>query len=209
MIEIWTVPTANGIKPILLVEEMGLPYRLHFVDMAKGEHRAPALVQLNPLGRLPVISDPDGPDGAPIALGETGAIAGYLSRKSGQLGAATSREAADIDFWVHAANATLASATARLFWLKVLAPEKVPSLIEAAERDVERFFQVFEDHLAPKGGFLAAERITIADVMFWPHAQFSAELLPGKLDSFPALKAYHYILAHRPAFARAMAAFAS
>jgi GST-like protein len=209
IMDIWAANTANGVKPVILAEEMGLAYALHGVNMRAGEHRAAALAAINPLGRLPLLHDPDGPDGAPLSLGESGAMAGYLSRRTGLLGGQTERERAEIDFWVHAANATLAPVMGRQFWLKFIAPEKVQSLIAAGEAEALRFLAVFEAHLAQDRTYLVGERFTIADAMAWPHTHFSPPLLGLDLSGFPALLAWRDRVLARPGVARAVAGVAA
>jgi GSH-dependent disulfide-bond oxidoreductase len=205
MMDIWTCSTANGVKPIILLEELGLTYECHLVDLIKGEHRAPELLAINPLGKLPMLRDHDGIDGAPIHIGESGVMANYLSAKTGKLGATNTREGVEIDYWCQSANAALAPAMSRLFWLKILAPDKSSANNEAAEADCLRFFHVFEDHLSSGKSFLVGERLTIADTLFWPHTFYSPALLTSGLTSLPALTAYRDRLLARPAFGKAVA----
>jgi GSH-dependent disulfide-bond oxidoreductase len=205
MIDIWACSTANGVKPVILLEEMGLPYRCHIVDLIKGEHRAPELLALNPLGKVPMLRDLDGPDGAPIDMGESGVMANYLVAKTGLLGGKTPREIVEIDYWSQAASATISAAMARKFWITHLAPEKVPSIIEAVERDALRYLQAFEDHLAAGRTYLVGERFTIADSLFWPHTHYSAAFLSVGLAPFPALTEYRERLLAWPSIARAVA----
>jgi glutathione S-transferase len=206
MIEVWVCSTANGVKPVILLEELGLAYRCHIVDLIKGEHRDPALLAINPLGKVPMLRDLEGPDGAPIHIGESGVMANYLVAKTGLLGGTNPRESVEIDYWSQAASATISAAMARKFWITYLAPEKVPSIIEAVEADCLRYLQAFEDHLADNRSFLVGERLTIADTLFWPHTFYSSAFLSVGLTQFPALSAYRDRLAARPAFARAVAA---
>ncbi len=204
MIDIWACSTANGVKPVILVEEMGLPYRCHIVDLVKGEHRSPELLAVNPLGKVPMLRDSEGPDNAHIEMGESGVMANYLVAKTGLLAAINAREAVEIDYWSQAANATIAAMMARKFWVTFLAPEKVQAIIEAVEAECLRYLQAFEDHLAEGRTFLAGERFTIADALFWPHTHYSSALLSVGLTPFPALSAYRDRLLARPSIARAI-----
>jgi GSH-dependent disulfide-bond oxidoreductase len=205
MIDIWACSTANGVKPVILLEEMGLPYRCHIVDLVKGEHLSPDLLAINPLGKVPMLRDPDGPDGAPIEMGESGAMANYLVTKTGLLGGKTPREIVEIDYWSQAASATISAAMARKFWITYLAPEKVSSIIEAVEADALRYLQAFEDHLSAGRSYLVGERFTIADSLFWPHTHYSSAFLNVGLTPFPALSAYRDRLLARPSIAKAVA----
>jgi GSH-dependent disulfide-bond oxidoreductase len=204
MIDIWACSTANGVKPVILLEEMGLTYRCHIVDLIKGEHRAPELLAVNPLGKVPMLRDSAGPDGAPIEMGESGVMANYLVAKTGLLGGRSARETVEIDYWSHAANATIASMMARKFWVTYLAPEKVTSIIEATETECLRYLQAFEDHLADGRTYLVGERFTIADSLFWPHTHYSSALLSVGLTPFPALTEYRARLLERPSISKAV-----
>ena len=84
MIELHTYDTPNGRKVSIALEEMGLPYRVHVIDITKGEQHAPAFLAISPNNRIPAIIDPDGPGGAPISLFESGAILLYLAERTGQ-----------------------------------------------------------------------------------------------------------------------------
>ena len=81
-IQLYGLPTPNGVKVSILLEELGLPYEAHLVDIMKDESKDPAFVSLNPNGRIPALIDPDGPDGKPIGLFESGAILLYLADKA-------------------------------------------------------------------------------------------------------------------------------
>jgi GSH-dependent disulfide-bond oxidoreductase len=83
-LQLYSTPTPNGVKVSILLEEIGLPYEPHFIDIGKNETWIPEYLALNPNGKIPAILDPDGPGGKPLALFESGAILVYLAEKSGQ-----------------------------------------------------------------------------------------------------------------------------
>ena len=83
-LQLYAYPTPNGVKVSIMLEEIGLPYEAHFVDIGQNESKDPAFVSLNPNGRIPAILDPDGPGGQPLALWESGAILVYLAEKTGR-----------------------------------------------------------------------------------------------------------------------------
>ena len=85
MIDLYLAGTANGLRASVALEEAGLPYRAHKVDLAKGEQRSPEFLKLNPAGLIPVIVDHDGPHGKPLTLSQSGAILLYAAEKSGRL----------------------------------------------------------------------------------------------------------------------------
>ena len=85
LLQLYAAPTPNGVKVSIMLEETGLPYEPHFIDISRNETKDPAFVSLNPNGRIPAIIDPSGPDGEPLGLWESGAILVYLAEKTGQL----------------------------------------------------------------------------------------------------------------------------
>jgi GST-like protein len=84
MIDLYTFDTPNGRKIGVALEEMELPYRVHVVDITKGEQHAPAFLKVSPNNKIPAIVDPDGPGGAPVTVFESGAILLYLAEKTGK-----------------------------------------------------------------------------------------------------------------------------
>jgi len=84
-LQLYSLPTPNGVKASIMLEETGLPYEVHLVDFGKNDQTSPAFLSLNPNNKIPAILDPNGPDGRPLALWESGAILVYLANKTGQL----------------------------------------------------------------------------------------------------------------------------
>jgi GST-like protein len=99
-IELWYWPTPNGWKISIALEEMGLPYETKFVNIGAGEQFTRQFQAISPNGRMPAIVDPDGPDGLPLAIFESGAILQYLGAKTGQFYATDLRGKAEIDQWL-------------------------------------------------------------------------------------------------------------
>src|SRR5437763_6991104 len=84
-LQLYSLPTPNGVKASIMLEEIGLPYEPHMIDIGKNETWTPEYLSLNPNGKIPAIIDPDGPGGKPLGLFESGAILLYLADKTGQL----------------------------------------------------------------------------------------------------------------------------
>ena len=84
-LQLYSLPTPNGVKVSIMLEEIGLPYEVHLVDFGKDDQKTPEFLSLNPNGKIPAILDPDGPGGKPLALFESGAILQYLADKTGKL----------------------------------------------------------------------------------------------------------------------------
>jgi GSH-dependent disulfide-bond oxidoreductase len=84
-LQLYSLPTPNGVKVSIMLEEIGLPYEVHLVDFSKDDQKTPEFLSLNPNGKIPAILDPDGPGGKPLPLFESGAILQYLADKTGKL----------------------------------------------------------------------------------------------------------------------------
>jgi GST-like protein len=84
-LQLYSFPTPNGVKAAIMLEEIGLPYEPHLVNIMQNETKTPEFLSLNPNGKIPAIIDPDGPGGKPLALFESGAILMYLADKTGKL----------------------------------------------------------------------------------------------------------------------------
>jgi GST-like protein len=84
-LQLYSLPTPNGVKVSIMLEEIGLPYEPHLVDFGRGDQKTPEFLSLNPYGKIPAIIDPDGPGGKPLPMFESGAILLYLAEKTGKL----------------------------------------------------------------------------------------------------------------------------
>src|SRR5690349_12451068 len=92
MIDLYTWPTPNGHKVHIMFEETGLPYKVHAIDIGKGDQFDPEYLKISPNNKMPAIVDPDGPDGKPMSLFESGAILIYLASKTGKFLPKSDRE---------------------------------------------------------------------------------------------------------------------
>ena len=99
-IDLYFWPTPNGWKASIALEEMGLPYSTHLINIGKGDQFDPAFLRISPNNRMPAIVDPDGPDGAPISVFESGAILMYLARKTGRFYGKTERDRIAVEEWL-------------------------------------------------------------------------------------------------------------
>lgn len=99
-IQLYAFPTPNGVKISIALEELGLPYEAHKVTLTPEEVKSPAFRSLNPNGKIPAIIDPDGPDGQPVGLFESGAILIYLAEKTGHLNGSSPAQKYDILQWL-------------------------------------------------------------------------------------------------------------
>ncbi len=125
MIEFFTAQSSNGQRVAIMLEECALPYRVHALDLARGEQRDAEFLQINPAGQIPAIVDPEGPDGQPFALSQSAAILLYLAEKTGRFLPADSFRRAAAYQWLMQALADVAAASGSIFLLSKLAPVKV------------------------------------------------------------------------------------
>lgn len=174
MIDLYYWPTPNGWKISIALEEMGLPYALHLVDIGKGEQFNPDFLKIAPNNRMPAIVDQGGPDGAPVSIFESGAILQYLARKTGQFGGETERERIAVQEWLMWQMGGLGPMAGQTHHFLTYAPAMDPPhvLPYAQNRyraETERLYGVLDRKLA-ETRFVAGERFTIADMAIWPWA---------------------------------------
>lgn len=202
-IELHYWPTPNGWKISIALEEMGLPYDVHYVDIGKGDQFEPAFLKIAPNNRMPAIVDPEGPDGAPVSIFESGAILLYLARKSGQFGGATERERIAVEQWLMwqmgGVGPMAGQAHHFLAYAPLLDPPQVlPYAQDRYRREVGRLYAVLDRQLAGSE-FVAGDALTIADMAIWPWA-ILWERQEQTLDDKPHMRRWLDVLATRPAF---------
>jgi GSH-dependent disulfide-bond oxidoreductase len=100
-LQLYSLPTPNGVKVSIILEEIGLPYEVHLVDFSKDDQKTPEFLSLNPNGKIPAILDPNGPGGKPLPLFESGAILQYLAEKTGKLVPSDAARRYQTIQWVH------------------------------------------------------------------------------------------------------------
>jgi GSH-dependent disulfide-bond oxidoreductase len=203
MIDFFTAATANGQKAAIMLEESGLPYTAHIVDLRAGGHQTPEFLAMNPGGRIPAIRDTEGPGGATLNLSQSLAIVSYLARKSGRLLPETERERIEADRWMAIIASDVSMAFAGLFRFKVLAPQPQDFAVADFAAAAHRQLKLLDEHLA-ESPYLAGERYTVADVLGFPVSVSSVQFLGG-LDGYPGIERWRDAIAARPAVQRAMA----
>lgn len=199
-IELWYWPTPNGWKVSIALEEMGLPYVVKPVNIGAGEQFTAEFQALSPNGRMPAIVDPDGPDGEPISLFESGAILQYLGLKSGQFYPADPRAKAEVDQWLFWQVGGLGPMAGQTHHFRQYAPALIKDQRQIAygvrryTDETHRLYGVLNRRLEGRD-FIAGD-FSIADMACWPW------ILPGpqgqNLDEFPHLKAWVERVGARP-----------
>ncbi len=167
-------PTPNGWKITIALEELGLPYEVHYVDIGAGDQFDPDFLKIAPNNKMPAIVDPDGPDGAPIAIFESGAILQYLARKTGRFGGADERTRIAVDQWLMWQMGGLGPMAGQAHHFLKYAPaldppQDLPYAKERYQREVARLYGVLDRQLA-EHAYVAGPDYSIADMAIWPWA---------------------------------------
>jgi GST-like protein len=168
VIDVYTWPTPNGHKVHIMLEECGLPYAVHPVDIGAGEQFDPAFLRISPNNKIPAIVDDEGPDGKPISLFESGAILLYLAAKTGKFMPAGTRAKYQVLQWLMFQMGSIGPMLGQAHHFRVFAPEKVPYGIERYTSEARRLYGVLDRRLADTGAYLAGRQYTIADIATWP-----------------------------------------
>lgn len=173
-IDLYYWPTPNGWKISIALAEMELPYNLNLVNIGAGDQFKPEFLKISPNGRMPAIVDPDGPDGKPISVFESGAILQYLARKTGKFGGPTGRDRVAVDQWVMWQMGGLGPMAGQAHHFLKYAPSMDPpnDLPYAKERyrnEVGRLYRVLDTRLS-KHDYVAGDFFSIADMAIWPWA---------------------------------------
>jgi GST-like protein len=201
MIDLYLAPTANGLRASVILEECGLPYQAHKIDLAKGEHRTPEFLKLNPAAQIPVIVDHEGPGGKPLTLAQSGAIILYCAEKAGKfLPGDPAKRAAALQWFMQAAT-DVAPASGAIFQLEMVAPEKNEAITNHFRKRFLNFLSVCDRRLADYE-YLAGE-LTVADFQLYPNYSVRKALIDGA-GGFANLHRWAAALAARPGVSKGM-----
>src|SRR3569833_2240751 len=159
MIEVYSWPTPNGHKIHIMLEECGLPYRVHPVDIGAGEQFQAELLAISPNNKIPAITDPDGPDGQPISLFESGAILVYLAGKTGRFLPADVRGKYETLQWLMFQMGGVGPMLGQALHFRIYATEKIPYAIERYTNEAKRLYSVLDKQLS-KTAYLAGDDYT-------------------------------------------------
>ncbi|WJY21375.1 glutathione S-transferase N-terminal domain-containing protein [Fontisubflavum oceani] len=207
-IDLYFWPTPNGWKVAIALEEMDLPYKLNLIDIGAGDQFAPEFLKISPNNRMPAIVDPDGPDGAPISIFESGAILQYLARKTGRFGGPTERDRITVDQWLMWQMGGVGPMAGQAHHFLKYAPNMEPpnDLPYAKNRyrgETGRLYRVLNTQLADNE-FVAGDFYSIADMAIWPWASLW-EGQQQTLDDKPHMARWLDMMAARPGVQRGRA----
>jgi GST-like protein len=202
MIDLYTYGSSNGRRASVMLEECGLPYRVHAVDLARGEQRAAAFLAINPAGQIPVIVDADGPGGAPITVTQSGAILLYLAAKTGRLVPGDPVERIRAVEWVFHAVTDCAGASGSIYAHSARLPDKSEANVRYYEDRLLAHFRIADATLA-RQPYLAASVFTIADIALYPVVAVRRSLV-DRAGDLANLAAWAERVGSRDAVARGM-----
>jgi len=200
MIQLYTWGTPNGKKVSIMLEEVGLPYEVHPVDLSKGEQFSPAYLVINPNNKIPSIVDSEGPGGKPLTLFESGAILMYLAEKSGKLWPQDLRKRYEVIQWLMFQMGGVGPMFGQANYFFRL-QEKVPYAIERFHKETLRLYNVLDKELGQRE-YLSGP-YSIADIATYPWV-WRHEIHQVQLEQFPNVKRWFDGISARPAVQRGM-----
>ncbi len=200
MIDLYTWITPNGRKISIMLEEVGLPYEVHPINLQKGEQFAPDFLAISPNNRIPAIIDREGPGGKPYSLFESGAILMYISEKVGKLVPTEIHKRYKVIQWLMFQMGGVGPMFGQAHHF-MRASEKVPYGIDRYSKETRRLYGVMNKHLANCGYF--AGDYSIADIATYPWvARYERHQV--ELEEFPNVKRWFDRLSARAAVRRGM-----
>lgn len=204
MIDLHYWPTPNGHKVTLFLEEAGLDYTIHPVNIGKGDQFKPQYLAFSPNNKMPAIVDHAPADGGdPQTVFESGAILLYLAEKSGQFLSTDPRVRIETLEWLFWQMAGLGPMTGQYGHFNVYAPEKIPYAIERYTNEANRLLQVLDTHLKGRD-FIAGDAYSIADMATYPWIGVY-DKAPIDMTPYPEVQRWHAAIKARPATERAYA----
>lgn len=199
-IEVHSWPTPNGHKVHIMLEECGLAYRAIPVNIGAGEQFRPAFLEISPNNKIPAIVDPDGPDGQPISVFESGAILVYLAAKTGRFLPSGDRAKFEVLQWLMFQMGGVGPMLGQAHHFRMYAPEKIPYAIDRYTNEARRLYGVIDRRLAASA-WLGGDEYSIADIATFPWLR-SWQNQGIVLEDYPHLKRWFDTIAARPAVQR-------
>ena len=207
MIELYSWATPNGHKVHIMLEECELPYRVHPVDIGAGDQFAADFLAISPNNKIPAITDPDGPDGKPISLFESGAILLYLAGKTGRLLPADTAGKYEVLQWLMFQMGGVGPMLGQAHHFRIYAPEKIAYAVERYTNEAKRLYQVMNKRLA-KSKYIGGPTYSIADIAIYPWLR-SWKNQGIDWSDYPHLKGWFDEIGARPAVQRGVEVLAA
>jgi GST-like protein len=202
MIDLYAAGTSNGMRARIALEECGLPYKLNFIDLAKGEQKTPQFLAMNPNGQIPVIVDHEGPGGKPVTLSQSSAILLYCAEKSGKF---LPKDPAKRPAMLQALMSASTDITPLFGTVNACVRAKEPHAPTAQmfKDRLREFFRVWDATLG-RQKYAAGDELTVADLSLLAGWLRTNGALPELLEGFPNLKRWADEMNARPGVQRAL-----
>ena len=201
-IDLYTWKTSNGKKATIMMEECELEYKLHPIDISTDIQFSEDFVKVNPNSKIPAIVDPDGPNGRPFTVIESGAILMYLAEKTGLFLPAEMQRKYEVIQWVMFQMGGIGPIFGQVHHFKRAAKEKVPYAINRYFNECRRLYGVLDSRLAGRE-YIANDEVSIADFCTVPWV-FRHDWQEIDLDEFTNVKRWYDSMMQRPALTRGM-----
>ena len=206
MIEVYSWPTPNGHKIHIMLEECGLAYRAHPINIGTGEQFKPEFLAISPNNKIPAIVDPDGPEGKSISLFESGAILLYLASKTGKLLPESVSGRFEVLEWLMFQMSGVGPMLGQAHHFRIYAPEKIEYAVNRYTNEAKRLYGVMDKRLA-KSKYIGGAEYSIADIAIFPWLRSWKNQGIDWAD-YPHLKGWFDEIAARPAVQRGVAVLA-
>lgn len=207
MIDLYSAPTPNGQKVHIMLEECGLPYRVHSIDIGAGDQFKPDFLAISPNNKIPAIVDSDGPDLKPISLFESGAILIYLASKADKFLGETDREKYVVLQWLMFQMGGIGPMLGQAHHFRIYAPEKITYAIDRYTNEAKRLYGVMDRRLETST-YLAGDTYSIADIATFPWTR-SFKNQGIELKDYPQVARWFDSIQERPAVQRGVELLAS
>lgn len=210
MLDVYSWPTPNGHKVHIMLEECGLrlgrDWQAHPVNIGAGDQFKLEFLNISPNNKIPALSDPEGPDGKPIALFESGAILLYLAAKTGKFLPKSDRQKFEVLQWLMFQMSSVGPMLGQAHHFRLYAPEKIDYAVERYSNEARRLYGVMDKQLATHR-YIAGHSYSIADIAIFPWLRSWKNQGIDWAD-YPQLKAWFDNIARRPAVQRGVAVMA-
>ena len=200
-IDLYYWPTPNGWKITILLEELGVPYNVHYINIGSGDQFEPDFLAISPNNKMPAIVDPEGPGGEPISVFESGAILLYLARKFGQFLPADERSRVEVEQWLMWQMGGFGPMLGQNHHFATYAPEKIDYAIKRYRDETHRLYGVLNKALDGRDFVAGAYSIADMAIIGWavPHERQNIDL-----DEFPNVKRWFEALKSREAVSKGL-----
>ncbi|HTO82562.1 MAG TPA: glutathione S-transferase N-terminal domain-containing protein [Methylomirabilota bacterium] len=199
MIDVYSWPTPNGHKVHIMLEETGLPYTIHPIDIGRGDQFKPDFLAISPNNKMPAITDRDGPGGKPYSLFESGAILLYLAEKTGKLMPAETAARYEVVQWLMFQMGNIGPMLGQAHHFRHYAPEPLPYAVQRYTNEANRLYGVLDRRL--QGRSYLADDYSIADIAVWPWVR-TPDRQGVDAAAYPNYRRWFDVIAARPAVQR-------